>query len=52
MQNPTNHLPEEMTESAPRYLDQLLESRDHANQWDVSMLMLEAKLEARDVEAE
>lgn len=52
MQNPTTHQQEEITEPAPRYLDQLLESRDHANQWDVSVLLLEAKLETRDVESE
>lgn len=41
MQNPNTNQPEEITDAAPRYLDQALESRDHANQWDVSLLMLD-----------
>lgn len=52
MQSPTTQQPEELAERAPRYLDQLLESRDHANQWDVKALLLDSKLEARNDEAE
>ena len=52
MQNPTTQQPEEPADQAPRYLDQLLESRDHANQWDVRVLWLDSNLEARNDEAE
>lgn len=48
MQNPNPQPVKEMTEPEPRYLDQWLEPRDHANQWDVTALMREAKLEARN----
>jgi hypothetical protein len=36
MQIPITHQLDEIAEHAPCYLDQFLESRDHANQWDVS----------------
>jgi len=51
MQDPTTLWNDENTERAPRYLDQALEPRDHANQWDVSLLMLNENL-ARTDEAE
>ena len=51
MQNPTTQQPDETDKRAPRYLDQTLELRDHANQWDVSLLMLVEKL-VRNDEAE
>lgn len=52
MQNPTVQPNDDAAERAPRYLDQWLESRDHANQWDVSVLMAQVQTNARDDEAE
>lgn len=48
MQNPTTNQSQEIAEAAPRYLDQALELRDHANQWDVSLLMLDENLAHTD----
>jgi len=50
--SPTTTQPEELAERAPRYLDQSLESRDHANQWNISTLWSEPKSQMRDVKQE
>ncbi len=51
MSDTTTQWNDEHTEHAPRYLDQAVEPRDHANQWDVSWLMRHDHL-ARTDEAE
>ncbi len=50
--SPTTPQAEEWTDQSPRYLDQYFESRDHANQWDVSTLWSEPPSQPRDPEAE
>lgn len=48
MQNPTFQPNDEAAENAPHYLDQWIESRDHVNQWDVSVLMVQTQTNTYD----